>query len=231
MQLKIVTHDHTFRFNQKGQLIQKITEPFAYVEILDQDDIVALYDAFKEHLYLAFTYNGAIITGLSDDYTDNIQNFLLIDGAFYLKELYDPSTDVVVEEVEEPEAFKEEDEPVASDTVTAKSNTPVSLDIPGFVASPEQRKLLKELQNLSDKLRKIAPQTGDTWAQVMQRQLNAILYFGSDNLDKVIKENQDILAALISSAMVAGIPENVITLNTMAVDLSDPSEESEDEVA
>jgi hypothetical protein len=75
MQLKIVTHGGTFRYNQSGQPISEITEPFVLVEVYTKEDVVALYDQGQEHLANAFTYQDDQITGVSADAGDHIQNF------------------------------------------------------------------------------------------------------------------------------------------------------------
>ena len=87
MQLKIVTHGGTFRYNQSGQPITEITEPFVLVEVYTKEDVVALYDQGQEHLANAFTYQDEQITGMSADAGDHIQNFFLAEGAWYLQEL------------------------------------------------------------------------------------------------------------------------------------------------
>ena len=84
MQLKIVTNNGTFRFNQTGQAITEITEPFVLVEVYVKEDVVALYDQGEDHLANAFTYEGDRITGMSKDAADHIQNFFLAEGAWYL---------------------------------------------------------------------------------------------------------------------------------------------------
>ena len=65
MQLKIVTHGGTFRYNQSGQPITEITEPFVLVEVYTKEDVVALYDQGQEHLANAFTYQDEQITRIS----------------------------------------------------------------------------------------------------------------------------------------------------------------------
>ena len=93
MQLKIVTNNATFRFNQTGQAITEITEPFVLVEVYAKEDVVALYDQGEDHLANAFTYEGDRITGMSKDAADHIQNFFLAEGAWYLQELNAPEKD------------------------------------------------------------------------------------------------------------------------------------------
>ena len=94
MQLKIVTHGGTFRYNQSGQPLAEITEPFVLVEVYTREDVVALYDQGREHLANAFTYQDDQITGISADAGDHIQNFFLAEGAWYLQELNPADRDI-----------------------------------------------------------------------------------------------------------------------------------------
>src|ERR1017187_4958688 len=95
MQLKIVTNNSTFLFNQTGQAITEITEPFVLVEVYAKEDVVALYDQGEDHLANAFTYEGDRIAGMRKDAADHIQNFFLAEGAWYLQELNAPEKNSV----------------------------------------------------------------------------------------------------------------------------------------
>ena len=96
MQVKVNTGEKVYRFNQKGQLIDTITEPYVSVDTRTREDLEALYDSLHEHIATAFTYEGNSITGLAAEYVNAIQNFLLVEGAWYLSDLEDPSTDLEI---------------------------------------------------------------------------------------------------------------------------------------
>jgi len=80
MQVKVNTGEKVYRFNQKGQLIDTITEPYVSVDTRTREDLEALYDSLHEHIATAFTYEGNSITGLAAEYVNAIQNFLLVEG-------------------------------------------------------------------------------------------------------------------------------------------------------
>ena len=70
MQVKVNTGEKVYRFNQKGQLIDTITEPYVSVDTRTREDLEALYDSLHEHIATAFTYEGNCITGLAAEYVN-----------------------------------------------------------------------------------------------------------------------------------------------------------------
>ena len=80
MQVKVNTGEKVYRFNQKGQLIDTITEPYVLVDARTREDIEALYDSLHEHIATAFTYEGNSISGLAAEHVNAVQNFLLVKG-------------------------------------------------------------------------------------------------------------------------------------------------------
>ena len=149
MQLKIVTNNGTFRFNQTGQAITEITEPFVLVEVYVKEDVVALYDQGEDHLANAFTYEGDRITGMSKDAADHIQNFFLAEGAWYLQELNAPEKDSGASaQMTEPGTQAATPAPKANGTAGAG-------DLGIFVPTLDQRQLLRDIQVTAEALRHI----------------------------------------------------------------------------
>ena len=139
MQLKIVTNNATFRFNQTGQAITETTEPFVLVEVYAKEDVVALYDQGEDHLANAFTYEGDRITGMSKDAADHIQNFFLAEVAWYLQELNAPEKDSVASaQMTQPATQAATPAPKANGTAGAG-------DLGIFVPTLGQRQLLRDI--------------------------------------------------------------------------------------
>lgn len=223
MQLKIITGNGTFRFNQRGEQITALTEPYVKVEVDNKEDVEALYDALCEHLSLAFTYgSGDSITGLSPQAQDSIQNFLLVENAWYLRDLEDPSTDVpFAEKIKSPPpVHRPVASPVEAETV---EETPV---FSGFIPDQTQRGILKDIQETAERLRRITPDPADKWNVQLQRQLNAVLFFGVDNVTQACEAGQAKLKDLRQAALKAGIPEGTIDIN-VTPQTADVEEEDE----
>ncbi len=162
MQLKIVTNNGTFRFNQTGQAITEITEPFVLVEVYVKEDVVALYDQGEDHLANAFTYEGDRITGMSKDAADHIQNFFLAEGAWYLQELNAPEKDSGASaQMTEPGTQAATPAPKANGTAGAG-------DLGIFVPTLDQRQLLRDIQVTAEALRHIEPDPSAGWDRQVQ---------------------------------------------------------------
>jgi len=229
MQVKVITTSKTYRFNQNGEVVTKLTEPFVKVEVDNREDVEALYDAMQEHLFKAFTYSPTgEINGLTKQAAEAIKDFMLVDNAWYLR---DPEKPEAEPSAEKPTTVSVHEVTPASATVTV-SPKPVAdpeeaTDIPvfaGFIPDQAQREILKELQDTAERLRRITPDPADKWQAQLQRQLNAVLYFGIDDVSKACEEGQERLRELRAKADNAGVPLEVITLNE-----APPSQNEEDE--
>ena len=96
MQVKVNTGEKVYRFNQKGRLIDTITEPYVSVDTRTREDLEALYDSLHEHIATALPTRGTPSQGLAAEYVNAIQNFLLVEGAWYFSDLEDPSSDLEI---------------------------------------------------------------------------------------------------------------------------------------
>jgi hypothetical protein len=234
MQVKVITSDNVYRFNQKGQPIEAISEPYVRVDAAAREDLEALYDPLHDHISTAFTYDGNRITGLSADHVNAIQNFLLVEGAWYLNDLEDPSTDVAANGAPESKAECPGNGACASPAPAATPDPALAADkaqFSGFVPDDAQRTLLKELQETAEKLRRITPDSADKWNNQLQRQLNAVLYFGTDDVANACAEAKAKIEKLKQDAKTSGVPESVIEINMTPVEIPDgdngPGEEEE----
>ena len=223
MQLKIVTNNGTFRFNQEGRPITEITESFVLVEVYAREDVVALYDQGAEHLANAFIYDGDRIAGMSADAADHIQNFFLAEGAWYLQELNGPEKDAGT---------------AAPITETGTQATPpapgangaASTGEPGFfVPTLEQRGILRDIQVTAEALRHIEPDPSAGWDRQVQKLLLSQQVFGIGDPEKAFAEGKARLERLIGQAKSSGIPANVVATNVAQGDVPDMEEEADDE--
>lgn len=219
MQLKIVTNNATFRFNQAGQPLTEITEPFVLVEVYAKDDVVALYDQGEDHLANAFTYEGDRITGMSADAADHIQNFFLAEGAWYLQELNAPEKD--------PAAPAQAMEPGTQATTlapNAKGTTAVG-DLGIFVPTAGQRQLLRDIQVTAEALRHIEPDPSAGWDRQVQKLLLSQQVFGIGDPERAFAEGKVRLERLIGQAKSSGIPANVVESNVAQGEVPEIEEE------
>jgi hypothetical protein len=221
MQLKIVTNNSTFRFNQTGQAITEITEPFVLVEVYVKEDVVALYDQGEDHLANAFTYEGGRITGMSKDAADHIQNFFLAEGAWYLQELNAPEKDSV--------ASAQTTEPGTQAAIPApKANGTAGVGGLGiFVPTLEQRQLLRDIQVTAEALRHIEPDPSAGWDRQVQKLLLSQQVFGIGDPEKAFAEGKARLKRLIGQAKSSGIPVNVVESNVAQGNVPEMEEEEE----
>ena len=216
MQVKVISSDAVYRFNQKGQPIESISEPYVRVDAATREDLEALYDPLRDHISTAFTYDGSRISGLSADHVNAIQNFFLVEGAWYLNDLEDPSTDAAASNAPENKA---ECPGTSGGASTGPAPDPGSapaeeeVRFSGFVPDDAQRTLLKELQETAEKLRRITPDPADKWNDQLQRQLNAVLYFGTDDVASACAQAKAKIEKLNQDAKTSGVPENVIEIN------------------
>ena len=216
MQLKIVTHNGTLRFNQIGQAITEITEPFVLVEVYVKEDVVALYDQGEDHLANAFTYEGDRITGMSKDAADHIQNFFLAEGAWYLQELNSPEKDAGTPAQ-------------AAATEIQAANGSAGDNDPGFfVPTLEQRQLLRDIQVTAEALRHIEPDPTAGWDRQVQKLLLSQQVFGIGDPERAYSEGKVRLERLIGQARSAGIPANVVDGNVAQGDVPEMEEEEEE---
>ena len=229
MQVKVNTGEKVYRFNQKGQLIDTITEPYVSVDTRTREDLEALYDSLHEHIATAFTYEGNSITGLAAEYVNAIQNFLLVEGAWYLSDLEDPSTDLEIK------GGAEGDNPLQAETASPVAPAPGAAagadDEPqfsGFVPDTNQRALLKELQETAEKLRRITPDPADKWNAQLQRQIHSMYYFGVDDVAQACAAATAKIQQLKQAAKASGVPENVIELNMTPVEIAEIEDAGED---
>lgn len=215
MQLKIVTHGGTFRYNQSGQPITEITEPFVLVEVYTREDVVALYDQGQEHLANAFTYQDDQITGMSADAGDHIQNFFLAEGAWYLQEL-NP-------------ADKDAKTPIASDTQSSRpaEDAPTSSGSGIFVPTAEQRQVLRDIQVTAEALRHIQPDPTAGWDRQVQKLLLSQQVFGIGDPEKACVEGKAKLEQLVAQAKASGVPANVVESNLAQGDVPEMEDEED----
>ncbi len=224
MQLKIVTHGGTFRYNQSGQPISEITEPFVLVEVYTKEDVVALYDQGQEHLANAFTYQDEQITGISADAGDHIQNFFLAEGAWYLQELNAADKDIKVPIVSATTA----DTQSSSSAVSADQATPSSSS--GlFVPTADQRQVLRDIQITAEALRRIEPGPTASWDRQVQKLLLSQQVFGIGDPEKAHAEGKLKLEQLVLQAKAAGVPDEVVASNVAQGDVPEMEEIEEEE--
>ena len=213
MQLKIVTHGGTFRYNQTGQPLAEITEPFVLVEVYTREDVVALYDQGREHLANAFTYQDDQITGISADAGDHIQNFFLAEGAWYLQELNPPEKDSGA-----PVQTTETGTQPA--TLAPKANGIAGVgDLAIFVPTLGQRQILRDIQVTAEALRHIKPDPSAGWDRQVQKLLLSQQVFGIGDPEKAFAEGKVRLERLIGQAKSSGIPANVVESNVAQGDV------------
>ena len=225
MQVKVNTGEKVYRFNQKGQLIDTITEPYVSVDTRTREDLEALYDSLHEHIATAFTYEGNSITGLAAEYVNAIQNFLLVEGAWYLNDLEDPSTDLEIK------GGADGDNPRQAETASPVVPAAGADDEPqfsGFVPDTNQRALLKELQETAEKLRRITPDPADKWNAQLQRQIHSMYYFGVDDVAQACAAATAKIQQLKQAAKASGVPENVIELNMTPVEIAEIEDAGEE---
>lgn len=217
MQLKIVTHGGTFRYNQSGQPLAEITEPFVLVEVYTREDVVALYDQGQEHLANAFTYQDDQITGISADAGDHIQNFFLAEGAWYLQELNPADRDI-----KNPTVNNTQSACLAQDPggVTPASNNPGI-----FVPTAEQRQVLRDIQVTAEALRHIQPDPTAGWDRQVQKLLLSQQVFGIGDPEKACVEGKAKLEQLVAQAKASGVPANVVESNLAQGDVPEMEEE------
>jgi hypothetical protein len=227
MQVKVNTGEKVYRFNQRGQLIDTITEPYVSVDTRTREDLEALYDSLHEHIATAFTYEGNSITGLAAEYVNAIQNFLLVEGAWYLNDLEDPSTDLEIKSEAEGDRplHAETTSDVAPATKAAAGDEPQFSE---FVPDTNQRTLLKELQETAEKLRRITPDPADKWNAQLQRQIHSMYYFGVDDVAQACATATVKIQQLKQAAKASGVPENVIELNMTPVEIAEIEDAGED---
>ena len=217
MQLKIVTHGGTFRYNQSGQPITEITEPFVLVEVYTREDVVALYDQGQEHLANAFTYQDEQITGMSADAGDHIQNFFLAEGAWYLQELNAADKDAKTPTVNNTQSSCSAQDPGG---VTPASNGPGI-----FVPTAEQRQVLRDIQVTAEALRHIQPDPRAGWDRQVQKLLLSQQVFGIGDPEKACVEGKAKLEQLVANAKASGVPANVVESNLAQGDVPEMEEE------
>ncbi|MBK7091764.1 MAG: hypothetical protein IPH59_08595 [bacterium] len=217
MQLKIVTHGGTFRYNQSGQPLAEITEPFVLVEVYTREDVVALYDQGREHLANAFTYQDDQITGISADVGDHIQNFFLAEGAWYLQELNPADKDI-----KNPTVNNTQSACLAQDPggVTPASNNPGI-----FAPTAEQRQVLRDIQVTAEALRHIQPDPTAGWDRQVQKLLLSQQVFGIGDPEKACVEGKAKLEQLVAQAKASGVPANVVESNLAQGDVPEMEEE------
>jgi hypothetical protein len=221
MQLKIVTNNGIFRFNQAGQPVTEITEPFVLIEVYAKEDVVALYDQGTEHLANAFIYEGERITGMSPDAAEHIQNFFLAEGAWYLQELNGPEKDAGSRIQTAGGSIQ-----VAQSSPSA--NGAVAAGNPGFfVPTIEQRQLLRDIQVTAEALRLIEPDPTAGWDRQVQKLLLSQQVFGIGDPEKAHTEGKAKLEQLIGQAKSVGIPANVVETNLAQGDAPEVEEEAE----
>ncbi len=224
MQLKIVTHGGTFRYNQSGQPVAGITEPFVLVEVYTKEDVVALYDQGQEHLVNAFTYQDDQITGMSADAGDHIQNFFLAEGAWYLQELNPADKDAKAPNV-----------PAANADTQSPTSTPSEIDATSpnssglFVPTAEQRQALRDIQITAEALRRIEPDPAASWDRQVQKLLLSQQVFGIGDPDKAHAEGKVKLEQLIAQAKASGVPAEVVATNVAQGDVPETEEVEEEE--
>lgn len=224
MQLKIVTHGGTFRFNQSGQPIAEIIEPFVLVEVYTKEDVVALYDQGQEHLANAFTYQDDQITGMSADAGGHIQNFFLAEGAWYLQELNSADKDAKAPNVS---AAAPETQSSSSDP-SADGAPPTSSGL--FVPTAEQRQVLRDIQITAEALRRIEPDPAASWDRQVQKLLLSQQVFGIGDPEKAHAEGKLKLEQLVAQAKASGVPAGVVASNVAQGDVPEMEEIEEEEL-
>lgn len=220
MQLKIVTHGGTFRYNQSGQPLAEITEPFVLVEVYTREDVMALYDQGREHLANAFTYQDDQITGISADAGDHIQNFFLAEGAWYLQELNSADKDIKNSTVNEAQS--------ACPAQDSGGGTPASNSPDIFVPTAEQRQVLRDIQVTAEALRHIQPDPTAGWDRQVQKLLLSQQVFGIGDPEKACVEGKAKLEHLVAQAKASGVPANVVESNLAQGDVPEMEEEEEE---
>ncbi len=236
-QVKVNTATGAYRFNQKGQLIETITAPFVNVDASTREDLEALYDPLHEHISTAFTYEGSKVTGLSADYVNAIQNFLLVDNAWYLTDLEDPSKDIKEGQPAAPCSCEDgcrcpetaNGAPESAGTPPAEAQQAENDQLAAFIPDDAQRGILTELEETAKRLQRITPDSADKWNTTLQRQLHAVMFFSTDNVNDACAEARARIEKLKAAAQAAGIPEVVIDLNATAVNNPVGEEEIEEE--
>jgi hypothetical protein len=236
-QVKVNTAIGAYRFNQKGQPIETITAPFVNVDAGNREGLEALYDPLHEHISTAFTYEGSRITGLSADYVNAIQNFLLVENAWYLTDLEDPSKDI---KEDQPAATCSCEDgchcpdaangaPESNGTPTAEAEKAETEQIAAFIPDDAQRGIRMELEETAKRLQRITPDAADKWNTTLQRQLHAVMFFSTDNVNDACAQAKARIEKLKAAAKAAGIPDVVIDLNATAVNNPVGEEEIEEE--
>lgn len=224
MQLKIVTRGGTFRYNQSGQAITEITEPFVLAEVYAKEDVVALYDQGQEHLANAFTYQDGQITGMSADAGDHIQNFFLAEGAWYLQELNSAEKDTKAPN--DPATIADTQSSLSAPS--GNDTTPTSSS--GlFVPTAEQRQVLRDIQITAEALRRIQPDPTAGWDRQVQKLLLSQQVFGIGDPEKAHVEGKAKLDQLVAQAKASGIPANVVASNVAQGDVPELEEIEEEE--
>lgn len=223
MQLKIVTHGGTFRYNQSGQPVAEITEPFVLVEVYTKEDVVALYDQGQEHLANAFTYQDDQITGVSADAGDHIQNFFLAEGAWYLQELNSADKDAKNPSApaEIPDGQSSSSNPIANDTTQTSSGL--------FVPTAEQRQVLRDIQIIAEALRRIEPDPTASWDRQVQKLLLSQQVFGIGDPEKAHADGKVKLEQLVAQAKASGVPDEVVASNVAQGHVPEMEELEEEE--
>jgi hypothetical protein len=234
MQLKIVTNNGVYRFDQRGQAIQTITEPYVHADLFTRLDVTALYDQNEEHLVHAFLYEGDKIVGISKDAVDAIQNFFLAEGAWYLQELCPPTQDqnpeAPVSESNEQPAHRCQCSPTGcpnnGNGCACQSGSTIAETSSLFVPDQAQFAILREIQLMAEVVRQIRPEEV-SWDRELQKRLLSMQHCGTDDFEKAYPEAEARLKQLKEKAKAAGIPERTIELNTTAVEI--PTGDIEDE--
>lgn len=223
MQLKIVTHGGIFRYNQSGQAVTEITEPFVLVEVYTKEDVVALYDQGQEHLANAFTYQDDQISGMSADAGDHIQNFFLAEGAWYLQELNSADKDAKAPQVTSTSADTQ-----SSLAAPSGDGTPPPSSSGLFVPTAEQRQILRDVQVIAEALRRIQPDPTAGWDRQVQKLLLSQQVFGIGDPEKACVEGKAKLDQLVAHAKASGVPANVVESNLAQGDVPEMEEEDEE---
>lgn len=223
MQLKIVTHGGTFRYNQTGQPVAEITEPFVLVEVYTREDVVALYDQGQEHLANAFAYQDDQITGMSADAGDHIQNFFLAEGAWYLQELNPADKDIKTSNVPStaPDTQSTPPAPDANGAAAVSNGSGI------FVPTAEQRQMLRDIQVTAEALRHIEPDPTAGWDRQVQKLLLSQQVFGIGDPEKAYVEGKAKLEQLVAQAKTSGVPADVVASNVAQGDVQDMEAEEE----
>ena len=230
MQVKVNTGEKVYRFNQKGQLINTVTGTLRIRQHADpRRPRGALRLSARAHRHRIYLREGNCITGLAAEYVNAIQNFLLVEGAWYFSDLEDPSTDLEIKGGAEGDNPRQAE--TASPVAPAAGAAAGADDEPqfsGFVPDTNQRALLKELQETAEKLRRITPDPADKWNAQLQRQIHSMYYFGVDNVARACAAATAKIQQLKQAAKASGVPENVIELNMTPVEIAKIEDAGED---